>query len=82
MRFKYAILNEQNVVISVINTPIERTEDDVVLIDDLDNTLLGATYNRETLEFTRVEREEEEVEPNEFEVLRADVDYLLLLSEV
>ena len=56
MRYKYAILNDKNVVKAIINTPIEK--EDGILIDEFDSNLLGAIYNKDTDEFTKELTEE------------------------
>lgn len=62
MRYKYAFLNNENIVYKLVDTPIKNTDNNTIDIESLDSSLLNATYNHETNEFIKVAKTTENEE--------------------
>ncbi|MFV0515771.1 MAG: hypothetical protein ACK5MV_00025 [Aminipila sp.] len=58
MRRFYVILNEQNIVVTVIDTPLVYSQNNYIEVGRYATELLGATYKADTNEFIRSEANE------------------------
>lgn len=80
--FKYAELNDENIIVGISYLSGEVITDNMILINDIE-VELGSTYNRETGELTPPEPPPEvEYQPSIEEKILAETQYQTMLLEV